>query len=197
MLQIARLELINKKLENELKAARKLLRTNLQINLSKDLKINQMHKMLKENSIRCNPEEFDCGQFKRFDGIFTSQELASFRGLDFGKSSDSSFLRLCIKALYRENLQSLAKKTIYGREERVVKRENGVTHLPAKERISPEKMVIVEEIFQERIDAIPNIDQFAKNRRKGNIYSVLARVIDRLCVDTLKSPRPKKFKFSE
>lgn len=186
------LECENKALENKLLRYKKLYRTNLQINLSKDLRIQQLQNILKENSISYNPEKYDLGQFRRYEIFFDERELASLRGLDFQRSSDSAFLRLCMIALYKLNLSSILNKTVTGRREKMIEIGDKVTVISAKEAVSPEKMVILTSIFDERIEGIPNINQFEKNQRKEGMKCVLAKVIDRIRVDKLKSPRAKK-----
>lgn len=180
------------KLTTELKDTRKKFRTTLQVNLSKDLRIQKLENILTKNSIQFSSEYLYSEQFASFKKYFTEHELAGLRGLDFDKSSDSTFLRSCINALYAQNLSTIEFRTVTGTKEREKTVMGKRVLIPAREEITPEKMNILSSIFDERIEAIPNIDQLEKSKRVKNMRIVLAKVLDRIRVDHLDSPRAKR-----
>lgn len=186
------LEKENKAIAHEMQNVKKLYRTSLQVSLMKDLKIQQMENLLKEKSITFSTDDYNKGHFDRFKKIFTELELASLRGLDFKTSTDSTFLRYCMKALYKQDLSVILKKTLNGTKKRIFLSEGQIITIPEKEPISPPKKVILRNIFDERIDAVPNLSFREKDQRLKNFNIVLAKVIDRLCVDDLRSPRAKR-----
>lgn len=146
----------------------------------KDLKLQQMGNKLKENSIVFNADDYVSGDFDRFIKYFTEKELSSLRGLDMRQTADSAFLRLTLKYLYKENMQCLLSKTVAG--------QSGTR----SDTISPEKMVIVKEIFEERIDGVNLRDENEVSQRKKRLKTVLAKVLDKIRVNDLNSPRAKK-----
>lgn len=153
------------KLETEFQRVKKLLRTALQVNLQKDLKLTQMENNLKEAGIKFDADDFLAGDFCRFLKIFTEKELASLRGLPMNQSSDSAFLRFTLNYLYKDDLAQLTKKSATGRN-------------VDAEPISPQKMCIMQSIFNERIDGMSLSDD-ENEKRKKRFISVLAKIIDR------------------
>lgn len=181
-----------RKLTTELKDTRRKFRTTLQVNLSKDLRILKLENILTKNSIQFSSEYLYSEQFENFKKYFTEHELARLRGLDFDTSSDSTFLRYCINALYAQNLSTIEFRTVTGTKEKEKTVMGKRVIIPAREEITPEKMSILSSIFDERIEAIPNIDQLEKSKRVKNMRIVLAKVLDRIRVDNLDSPRAKR-----
>lgn len=167
---------------SELQKIKKLYRSCLQVNLAKDLRISHLSNTLKENSIAFNPEQFDLGQFSRYDTIFTDKELASFRGLNFQKPSDSTFLRYVLMALYKSNPYLLKNKTVTGQDPKCIVKNGERVMIPRKEPVSPQKMAIMTSIFDERIESIPNIEHNEKKQRKKCMKKLLAKVIHGCCV---------------
>lgn len=153
------------KLDAEFQRVRKLLRTALQVNLQKDLKLTQMENKLKEAEIKFDAEDFVVGDFCRFVKIFTEKELARLRGLPVTQSSDSAFLRFTLNYLYKDDLNQLSKKSTTGRN-------------ADADPISPQKMCIMQSIFNERIDGMGQSEE-ENERRKKRFKSVLAKIIDR------------------
>lgn len=154
------------RLDAELHKVKKMLRTALQINLQKDLKLQHMESKLTVNGIKIDLNDFVAGDFNRFIKIFTEKELASLRGLPISQSSDSSFLRLILNYLYKDDLAILAKKTVIGR--------NADT-----DAISPNKLVIMQTIFDERIDGL-GLDEEANEKRKKRFVAVVGKIIGKV-----------------
>lgn len=190
LLQIEELESDIRTMEMTYKKTKKLYITSLQNNLMKDIRIAKLETVLKSQGIAINPEEFNLNQFVGFSQHFDEKLLAQLRGLDYNQASDSSFLKKCVLHLYRSDLNSLAKKTPCGRNEQTVKRDGRiVAKRPRKEAISPVKMVILRQIFHERIDALPGLDSLQKSARKKQMVKKLSKVIDDIRVHDLKIPR--------
>lgn len=165
-------------LEMQFRAIKKLYRTSLQVNLQKDLKLQTMENKLRENDIEFDTDDFIAGDFTRFIKIFTEKELSSLRGLNIGAPADSTFLRHTLKYLYKEDMNRLSCKTITGRSD--------------SDAISPEKMVIMNAIFEERIDGLNLGDEIATSRRKERFKAILAKVVSSLRTQELESPRAKR-----
>lgn len=149
----------------ELQRVKKLLRTALQVNLQKDLKLQHVENKLKENGIKFDSDEFVAGHFTRFVKIFTENELASLRGLPMTQSSDSTFLRYILNYLYKDDLTRLPKKCAVGRNANA-------------DPISPQKMCILQAIYNERIDGM-NLGEDAIEKRKKRLLPVVAKIIDK------------------
>lgn len=190
LLQIEELESEIRTMEMTYKKTKKLYITSLQNNLMKDMRIAKLETVLKSQGIAINPEEFNLNQFSGFSRHFDEKLLAHLRGLDYNPASDSSFLKKCVLHLYSSNLNSLAKKTPCGRNEQTVTRDGRiVAKRPHKEAISPVKMVLLRQIFNERIDALPGLDSLQKSARKKQMVKKLSKVIDDIRVHDLRIPR--------
>lgn len=137
----------------------------MQVNLQKDLKLQQMEIKLKERGIKFDADEFVAGDFCRFAKFFTEKELAILRGLPMIQSSDSAFLRHTLNYLYKDDLAKLSQKTVIGRRSDA-------------DPISPQKMTILQSIFGERIDGMGLSDDANKTRKK-RLVSIVAKIIDR------------------
>lgn len=154
------------RLDVELHKVKKMLRTALQVNLQKDLKLQHMENKLTANGIKIDSNDFVAGDFDRFVKIFTEKELSSLRGLPISQSSDSSFLRSILNYLYKDNLAMLSEKTVIGRSADSVS-------------ISPEKLVIMQTIFNERIDGL-GLDEDANEKRKKRFNAVVSKIIGKI-----------------
>lgn len=178
----------NSALESELNKFKKLYRTAIHINLQKDLKVKHNENQLKNSGIAFD-SEFVAGDFDRFRDFFCAKELASLRSLDLDWKTDSTFLKCAMQFLYKDNLSSLANKTVTGIKKMVV--DGGIPRLiTIKDSISPQKIEILKELFTERICSLP--EDKCPDQRKKRFRTVLAKVVDRIRVDKLKSPRAKK-----
>lgn len=180
LLSFTQLQNENRSLRLELTKVKKLFRTALQTNLNKDLLLQQMQKKLERNGIEHDPKDFIRGDFDRFQKIFNDLQLSNLRSLDSQQSTDSQFLRLTMKYLYKEDLSPLLRKTATGYSQ--------------TEPITPSKMVILKSIFEERIDGLIGIDDFDKSIRKKRFSTILAKVINNIR-EHLKSIRTPKNRF--
>lgn len=124
-----------------------------------------------------NAQDLHAEQFSSFKKFIPEKVLVSLRSLDFDKKKDSVFLRTCISALYKDNLGVIALRTVTGTKERVIDFDGKRTVIPAKAPVTPEKLIIMSKIFDERVDALPGIDELEKNKRKSEMNTLLAKVI--------------------
>lgn len=162
----------------KLDRTKKLYRTGLQISFAKDLRITQLSALLKKNSISGWADEIGLDQFASFGRHFTENSLSILRGISYEKSSDATFVRKCLVSLYQRNLSALKTKSVTGK---------------SKEPISPEKMMVLENIFHERIEAIPNITRPEKDGRVKKFKQCLAKVIYHISRSETVVPRQLHF----
>lgn len=133
-----------------------------------------MQNKLEEHGIENNSKDFVEGEFSHFRKFFSERELAILRSLDTIQSADSKFLHFTLKFLYKDDLSHLERKTTTGNAE--------------SEAITPSKMAILKNIFEERIDGIA-IDDENKLSRKKRFTPVLSKVINYIRTHVLKKPR--------
>lgn len=95
--------------------------------------------------------------FTKFFEYFNELELAEIRSIGCSPREDSKFITLCLKAIYKGRLECLKNKSVSGR---------GRTKNESKEKLTPSKMPIIQEMFTERINIVTNIDSERSNRLK-------------------------------
>lgn len=78
--------------------------------------------------------------FKQFEGKINEDDLTRLRSLSDDKHKDSTFVLRCLEILYNENLAVLCEKR--------AKSTN------TKQALSPEKRVMIENLFTERLKSI-------------------------------------------
>lgn len=98
--------------------------------MQKDLKIMQLEKKL----LKTSPKGF-----KDFAHIFTDDDLKKIQSVRSGVNNDSSFVLKIAKALYKNQLHVLEKKSVTGKSKGI-----------PKEAITPAKKSIIVEMFKER-----------------------------------------------
>lgn len=158
---------------------KKLFRTALQNGLEKDLRITQLSKILKDSGISGIKNDVDdLDQFVSYGRYFTENNLAVLRGISYGKFYDATFIRNCLLFLYKNNLSALKTKSASGK---------------SKEPISPEKIMVMESMFRERIEAIPNIKLPEKHVRLANFKQSLAKSIYEVVRSAAVMPRRLQF----
>lgn len=105
--------------------------------------------------------------FSKFLMHFNPKQLAFLRSIDTEKRADASFVRTCLEYIYGEDLTVLQKKSTNGASKRVVKRACGVMHeIPATEPITPEKYIILKNIFAERISSTEECETIREGRNE-------------------------------
>lgn len=164
-------------LKNDLEKVKKSYRTALQTNLYKDLKIQHMENKFKELDVGVNFNDYVPGDFARYTNLFDDKQLAIMRSLDSRQANDAVFLRSALKSLYKEDLSRLTYITVTGRA--------------GTNKISPDKMIRLTEIFQERLDGM-DVKEEEKERRSKRLGNVLAKAINTILISDLKIPKAKK-----
>lgn len=121
--------------EQSLKVAKKLLRESSQLNLEKDLKIQQITSQ-KENS-----NESDEILFETFSKHFDPPDLHEIRSVGSGVKKDSTFIYKIMNSFYKNNLDKLYNRSATG------KKYKGIT----KHEITFEKKEVMEKMLTERV----------------------------------------------
>lgn len=133
------------------------------------------------NGVDIPPADPDSDQFQHFSSYFDKKELSSLRGLNDDSASDSTFVRKCIKYLYKENIGVLLKKTAKGTNRRIIRKSDGnFIEMPPKGALSPQKIAIMSSIFDSRITAM-EISDSQKLQRQAFFNILLSRGIDNIC----------------
>lgn len=118
--------------EKEIQQAKQKYHEALVLNLKKDVQMEQ----LEEQSIKTT--------YKQFQGTLQDKTIDELKSLDGSQKSDSKFVLTVVKDLYRNDLLRLQNKTFSGRK---------------KESISPEKMKILRDTYNMRMNSVENNKQ--------------------------------------
>lgn len=116
-------------LEVEVKEMRLKYHAMLIENLKKDFEIKELKAQLKEQT-----------KYVKFEKNFSSNAMETMRSYGDEKAQDSKFILTAVRDLYDGRLEDLQTKNLSGRSK-------GATKQP----VTPEKMKILKEIFEERI----------------------------------------------
>lgn len=125
------IETLKKKLKSKQEEARELKESyqNLLVeNLQKDLIIKKLKKQIQSK------------KYSNFEGVLTVECIDHLNLLDNSQPNDSTFIRIALLNLYRNDPEILKKKTISGRG--------------GKSAITPEKIEILNRLFGERLSHI-------------------------------------------
>lgn len=98
-------------------------------------------------------------RFSQFSNDFTDEMLAKLREINLTYHDDSKFVSSVMKFMYENRLSCLKSKSVTGR---TTKKDNN------KEKLTPEKMNILEKIYTERIDE-STINDFERKTRKQKL----------------------------
>lgn len=93
---------------------------------------------------------------------FTEQQLVTIRSIGNTKTDDSKFISTVMKSLYEGRLEVLQTKSITGRSKPGTQ----------KDKITPEKITIIYDLFTERIDFLVS-DPKERVVRKGNVNKLI------------------------
>lgn len=147
------IEELKKKLEEKRQISRDLKETYqnlLVVNLQKDLIIRQLKEKIQTN------------KFTEFKSLLSIEGIQKLNTIGNSQSDDSTFIRVALLDLYREEPTVLKKKTLTGNS-----RDGDKTI------ISPEKIKILEKLFNERFLYIQ-----ATEERKNNLRKLIRNTID-------------------
>lgn len=143
----------------ELRAVKRSFLNALQESLRKDHNIRSLeNKLFGKGELQFFSTRHTDGDFQRFEKYFSENELRTLRSLSFEQSADSTFARNVLMYLYHGNETVISQKVIIGREN-------------SRDPISPQKYVILKEMFDERLDGIPLDEEVRNIRKKGSMVS--------------------------
>lgn len=144
----------------QLQKTKKLYRTSLQMNLSKDLELKHMSNLLEEKGIVHT--NFVPGNFDRFTDVFTSNEIVNLRSVGVNAAADATFVRLVLMYLHKADLGALAIKTLSGRN--------------ATSQLGDIESGWLNLAFDERL-AFATKDVNARNDRKNGLRKLIANAL--------------------
>lgn len=149
----------NAQLEKDNKELKYLLNKSNQQNLKKDILLDKLNKQIENKNLLLEKCQNDVSEnnnienessrkescqnellFKQFEGKINEDDLTRLRSLSDDKHKDSTFVLRCLEILYNENLAVLCEKR--------AKSTN------TKQALSPEKRVMIENLFTERLKSI-------------------------------------------
>lgn len=178
---------MTQQLRKDLRKSKKSLFVALQANLQKELTIAHLQGALEKYGADVPPA--DLGEFNLFSNYFEAKELAVLRSMDNSLPSDTSFVRHCLKYLYKNNLDVLLIRTIYGTEKKTFRRKNGIcVELSSTEPLTPIKHLVVKSIFAERISAM-KLGAFEKEKRENSVNCLISKSIANIRKIDLKSTK--------
>lgn len=159
----------------------------LKLNLDKDLKIDRLEKELEKFKIdegtKSTPTPTSpktatiyavtatsTTQFGGYDQFFPRDELRNLRSICDDSSGDSTFIRTVLLYLYKDDVNMLCTKSLYGSEPKTIKRKDGkIIQTTSKTPLTPRKVALLKQIYAERIDKAAK-SEFEKNERTKNVH---------------------------
>lgn len=95
--------------------------------------------------------------FVEYANYFTEHQLAELRSIGATKSEDSSFVSAALRSLYDGKLDTLQTKTVTGRSR------------TQKEKMTPEKVKIIDEMFQKRLQtSATDVNEWIVRKKRLN-----------------------------
>lgn len=133
----------------------------------KDSTINELKKFVNEkektnSDINNGIDSNDKIRFSDFSNLFTASQLLNLRDIVSTKRGDSTFIATTIRMLYDGKLDCLQTKSVSGRS----------TKGKLKEKITPDKMDIIQRIYCERINVVSK-DNTEKEARKKQMNKLI------------------------
>lgn len=113
--------------------------------------------------------------FSEFNEDFTEQQLSRLRSIGTSKREDSTFVALSMRSMYEGRLETLQTKTLTGRG----------LHGNKKEKLTPEKVSKIKNMFEQRIDESVEVAEQRVARKK--LFNKYIRNAQRNITIALKS----------
>lgn len=143
----------------------------------KDKRIEELQKVIanknpartddsKEKAVASSTNDSELS-FCIFSQQFKGQQLTSLRSIGIEPQNDSKFVRTAMTFLYEGNLEILKTKSLSGR---------GRTKKHNKETLSPEKVLVLSNLFKERLNMI-QIDECKKTTRMKSFNRLIKDAI--------------------
>lgn len=151
------------------------------------MRIAYLEGLLQKHGIQETPNCYEPLTFTKFSKHFLPDELAVLRSIDHDRRKDTTFVRNCLNYMYKDKLYVFKKKSALGAPKRNVNSSNGtVVEVPATEAITPEKYVILKEIFSDRISAM-TISEDERDERKRKLNNLIGKAITNIRTNLLKN----------
>lgn len=94
------------------------------------------------------------------------------------KRNDSTFVRTGIEILYKNEEEKLLKRSVRGTKSSTRKRKNGPVYYVAKSPLTPEKVAVLKNWYNERIGSFRvDSDEFTKRLSTGYFNTLLSNAI--------------------
>lgn len=139
--KISKLEDELKNLEIKSKNIKQEYLNLLNINIQKDLTIRKIKQSIEQN------------KFNSFGTDLSKDCLLKLRSIGNSQEEDNQFISVALKALYNNDIQIVKAKCL----------STNRTKNPEKSAISPEKKVILERLFAERLRYISMVGEVREN----------------------------------
>lgn len=97
--------------------------------------------------------------FNRFTTQFDAQQLTNLRSIGIEPRDDCTFIRKVLHHLYKDNLSTLQNKSLTGQ---------GRNKSSKKNKLTPQKVDLLTEMFDERLNSIHSIDVVQRDIRRKN-----------------------------
>lgn len=162
----------NAKLLKDNQAMKKLLDTAKNLNLYKDIKIQQLKYNSMPNLMPNLTAITASGStskilFEKYEDHFEAAELIELRSCGKGKRQDCGFITKCIRFLYHENMAQIANKC------------SGDRKIKNKTPISPGKKVLMENMLSERVES-EGVDELTALERRERFNRLVGDSIHNL-----------------
>lgn len=141
-------------LEKKIAEAKDRYHSNLTENLKKDIIIEKLEKELKDH------------RYSSFRNVFTATTIAELQSMEESQKKDTAFITIAVKGLYRNDLNRLMGKNSSGRTKKIGSK---------KEPMSPEKIKLIEKLFDERLRSATDHTS-RKNNLKRSIRTALETI---------------------
>lgn len=94
------------------------------------------------------------------------------------KRNDSTFVKTGIEMLYKNEEEKLLKRSVRGTRSSTRKGKNGPINYVAKSPLTPEKVVVLKKLYNERIRShVVDSDEFTKRLSTGYFNTLLSNAI--------------------
>lgn len=151
-----------RKQEKDIKSLKYLVNTANRLCVSKDLTIERI--MSEKNNTTCVSQPPSL--FKKFEENLDITILKKLRGIQIGQKHDSTFIRMLIQHIYKDDIKILLNKTSYG-------------NAKGKTAVSPVKKLMVQEMLKERVISEEN-DEIRVDLRVNRVGSLINDAISNI-----------------
>lgn len=136
-------------IENDIALGQEAYHRELILNLKKDIQIEELEKQL---------GLLKCTRYHAFRNDFSEAAILELRKVDDSEKKDAAFITIAIKDFYRDDLSKLKNKTYSGRR---------------KEALTPTKVKVLQDLFNERLE-----DDSDDTKRKKNLSKCIKTSIE-------------------